>query len=126
MKISNLELIGYEKIKDFCLFLNFNKEEIGISKFQDKMLKLIKSGKCKLESKNENEQAQINTNSIIQINENNGKEGNKIENIEPKGKREKEILYKVDAGDKDEEDEDKNEEDYESDMKKMITEIINN
>ena len=126
LKISNLELIGYEKIKDLCLFLNFNKEEIGISKFQDKMLKLIKSGKCKLESKNENEQAQINTNYIIQSDENNEKEENKIENIEPKGKIEKEIFHKVDAGDKDEEDEDKNEEDYESDMKKMITEIINN
>ena len=128
LKISNCELICYEKIKDMCLFLNFNKEEIGISKFQDKMLKLVKSGKCKLESKNKNEQEQeqMNTNFIIQRNENNEKEENKIENLEPKGKREKEISYKVDVGDKDVEDEDENEEDYESDIKKMITEMINN
>ena len=120
LKISKLELIYYEKIKDLCLFLNFNKEEIGISKFQDKMLKLVKSGKCKIESKNDN------INNIIQSNENNEKEENKIENIEPKGKREKEILHKVDVEDKDEEGENENEEDYESNMKKMITEIINN
>ncbi len=126
LKTNKIELIHYEKIKDFCLFLNFNKEEIGISKFQDKILKLVKSGKCKLELKNENEQSQINTNYIIQNNENKEKEENKGQNIETKGKREKEISHKTNVGDKDEEDEEENEEDYESDMKKMISEIINN
>jgi len=124
MKASNLESIFYEKMKDFCLFLNFNKEEIGISKFEDKMLKLIKSGKCKLESKNENEKAQINTNYITLNNQNNEKEENRIENIELKGERQKEILHKVE--DKDEEDDDENEEVHEDYMKKIITGIISN
>lgn len=122
MKASNLESIFYEKMKDFCLFLNFNKEEIGISKFEDKMLKLIKSGKCKLESKNENEKAQINTNYITLNNQNNEKEENRIENIELKGERQKEILHKFE----DEEDDDENEEVHEDYMKKIITGIISN
>mgnify|MGYP006988881554 FL=1 len=114
----DLEGIYYEKIKDFCLFVNFNKEEIGISKFEDKMLKLVKSGKCKLELKKENEESQI-TNYIIENNETNRKEENKIVNIETKGKREKKISQKVDVEDNEDE------EDNETDMKKMIIEIIN-